>query len=115
MSVIAECLANYSIEVTPGAARKITSFADIELLPPGTVVNVTYLVGADMEESLAICSRLVEGGMKPVAHVPARAFATMEDAEAYLSQLSELGETQHEACAARTGGAVGAWSEPAHQ
>jgi methylenetetrahydrofolate reductase (NADPH) len=90
-SFLGECLANYSIEVTPGAARKIASFADIALLAPGTVVNVTYLVGADMDESLAICARLVEGGMRPVAHVPARAFATMADAEEYLSRLSALG------------------------
>jgi len=84
-------LANYSIEVTPGAARKINSFADVAGLAPNTSVNVTYLVGADINESLEICSRLVEGGMVPVAHVPARAFATLSEVDDYLSKLHQLG------------------------
>ena len=60
-------------------------------LAPGTNVNVTYLVGADINESLDICDRLVQGGMKPVAHVPARAFLTLSDVEDYLSKLHDLG------------------------
>jgi methylenetetrahydrofolate reductase (NADPH) len=90
-SVLGDCMSGYSIEVTPNAARKIKSFADIELLAPGTTVNVTYLVGDDIDESLQICKRLVEGGMRPVAHVPARAFTTIDDAEDYLSRLTKLG------------------------
>lgn len=90
-SFLSQCMSGYSIEVTPGAARKIDSFADIKLLAPGTTVNVTYLVGADIEESLQICGRLIRGGMRPVAHVPARAFPTMSDAGQYLTRLKELG------------------------
>ena len=52
---------------------------------------MTYLVGADIDESISICARLVDGGMRPVAHVPARAFVTMGDAEDYLSRLRGVG------------------------
>ena len=83
--LLRECIGDYSIEVTPGAAKKIDSFADVALLAPGTTVNVTYLVGADIDESISICARLVDGGMRPVAHVPARAFVTMGDAEDFSS------------------------------
>jgi methylenetetrahydrofolate reductase (NADPH) len=88
---VQSCLANYSIEVTPGAAKKVSSFAEVEGLAPNTSANVTYLVGADINEPLDICARLVEGGMLPVAHVPARAFPTLSDVEDYLSELNQLG------------------------
>jgi methylenetetrahydrofolate reductase (NADPH) len=90
-TLVQSCLANYSIEVTPGAAKKVSSFAEVKGLAPNTNVNVTYLVGADINESLDICARLVEGGMLPVAHVPARAFPTLSDVEDYLSKLNQLG------------------------
>ena len=91
LTLVQKCLHNYSIEVTPGAARKIADFAQVEGLAPNTSVNVTYLVGADINESLDICKRLVQGGMQPVAHVPARAFATLSEVEDYLSKLQALG------------------------
>ena len=90
-TLVQQCLHNYSIEVTPGAARKIDDFAAVPGLAPNTSVNVTYLVGADINESLDIAKRLVEGGMQPVAHVPARAFATLSDVDDYLSKLHDLG------------------------
>ena len=89
--LVTNCLANYSIEVTPGAAKKVKAFDNVDGLALGTHVNVTYLVGADINESLDICDRLVQGGMKPVAHVPARAFPTLSDVEDYLSKLHVLG------------------------
>ena len=89
--LVTNCLSNYSIEVTPSAAKKVKSFDQVKGLAPGTNVNVTYLVGADINESLDICDRLVQGGMKPVAHVPARAFLTLSDVEDYLSKLHDLG------------------------
>ena len=90
-TLVQQCLHNYSIEVTPGAARKIDDFAAVPGLAPNTSVNVTYLVGADINESLDIAKRLAEGGMQPVAHVPARAFATLSDVDDYLSKLHDLG------------------------
>jgi len=89
--LINACCLGYSIEVTPGQARKFPDFAQVEGLNPGTSVNVTYLVGANIEESIDTCKRLVTGGMLPVAHVPARAFVSLAEVEDYLAQLSGVG------------------------
>eukprot|EP00943_MAST-04B_sp_MAST-4B-sp1_P007969 g7969.t1 len=84
-------MSNYSIEVTPNAAKKISDFGSIKLLQPNTTVNVTYLVGADISESISICKRLVDANMNPVAHVPARAFKSLIGVEDYLVQLKDVG------------------------
>ena len=71
--------------------------AGLDHLSAGTRVNVTYLVGADMDDSVgetctdtqpdddtvtdysqvSTCARLAKANLSPVAHVPARAFADM--------------------------------------
>lgn len=89
--MVSKFMSSYSIEVTPNAAKKIKDFANIELLKPNTTVNVTYLVGADIDESVSICKRLADANMNPVAHVPSRAFASLIDVEDYLVQLKDVG------------------------
>lgn len=44
-----------------------------------------------MADSIETCSRLHKDGLRPVAHVPARAFATLADAEEYLVRLKDVG------------------------
>ena len=83
--------ANYSIEVTPAAAKKIARFDQVDGLRAGTAVNVTYLVGADMEESIDTCAKFAAAGMRPVAHVPVRAFGDLAETEEYLSRLRGVG------------------------
>lgn len=73
------------------AAKKISNFAEVEGLKPGTVVNVTFLVGSDIEDTIDICKRLQDGGMQAVAHVPARGFSALKDVEAYLDRLADCG------------------------
>jgi len=87
---ISKCLTNYSIEITPAAARKVGhKLAD--LLPQRTAVNVTYLVGANIDDSVAACGLLADAGMHPVAHVPARSFASLGNVEDYFSRLCDVG------------------------
>ena len=81
----------YSIEVTPNAAKKISDFGNVKGLRAGTSVNVTYLVGADIEDSVATCEKLALADMRPVAHVPARAFRTIDDVDDYLARLRGVG------------------------
>lgn len=88
---VQRCVANYSVEVTPMAAKKIADFANVEGLQPGTVVNVTFLVGSDIEDTIGLCKRLQDSGMNAVAHVPARGFASLQDVEAFLARLSDCG------------------------
>ena len=110
-TAVRRCAAQYSIEVTPGAARKIANFGDIAGLRTGTSVNVTYLVGADIDESIDTCERLVQGGMRPVAHVPARAFASLGDAEGYLRALRGVGVEEALVLAGGAPAPVGALTE----
>ena len=67
--------ANWSIEVTPTGATKIESFRDC--LNEGTTVNVTFLPGTDPADTIAVCERLHNDGMKPVPHLAARSLLSL--------------------------------------
>ena len=73
--------ASWSIEVTPTGATKIESFRD--RLNEGTTVNVTFLPGTDPADTIAVCERLHNDGMKPVPHLAARSLRNAD-------QLDEL-------------------------
>lgn len=91
VAAIRRCLQNYSIEVTPGQARKIKDFGAVAGLRAGTAVNVTCLPGADPAESIDICARLAAAGLRPVAHVPARNFRDVDAVGAYVEGLRGVG------------------------
>ena len=91
VAAIRRCLQNYSIEVTPGQARKIKDFGAVAGLRAGTAVNVTCLPGADPAESVDICARLTEAGLRPVAHVPARNFLDVDAVRDYVTGLRGVG------------------------
>jgi len=93
-AAVHRCVAGYSVEVTPMAAKKIANFAEVEGLHPGTVVNVTFLVGSDIEDTINICRQLQGDGMKAVAHVPARGFSSLQGVEAYFDRLADCGVTE---------------------
>eukprot|EP00658_Telonema_sp_P-2_P005585 TRINITY_DN12091_c0_g1_i2.p1 TRINITY_DN12091_c0_g1~~TRINITY_DN12091_c0_g1_i2.p1 ORF type:complete len:266 (-),score=54.97 TRINITY_DN12091_c0_g1_i2:460-1257(-) len=88
---IQSCVAGYSVEVTPAAAKKVRSFAEVSGLREGTTVNVTFLPGSDVADTVGICERLSDAGMLPVAHLPARSFAGLDQVEDYLRELAGVG------------------------
>ena len=81
IETIQSAASNWSIEVTPTGATKIESFRDC--LVSGTTVNVTFLPGTDPADTIAVCERLHNDGMRPVPHLAAR---SLRDAD----QLDEL-------------------------
>ena len=81
IETIQSAASNWSIEVTPTGASKIESFRDC--LDQGTTVNVTFLPGTDPADTIAVCERLHNDGMRPVPHLAAR---SLRDAD----QLDEL-------------------------
>ena len=81
IETIQSAASNWSIEVTPTGAAKIERFRDC--LDPGTTVNVTFLPGTDPADTIAVCERLHNDGMRPVPHLAAR---SLRDAD----QLDEL-------------------------
>jgi methylenetetrahydrofolate reductase (NADPH) len=76
--------AGFSIEITPGAARKVSSFAAV--LPAGTPVYVTNLPGTDVGEAMRLCRRLCDEGMRPVPHLAARGLRSRGDLAAWLDR-----------------------------
>ena len=75
--------ANWSIEVTPKGATKIESFRDC--LNEGTTVNVTFLPGTDPADTIAVCERLHNDGMKPVPHLAARSLRNADQLDELLT------------------------------
>jgi methylenetetrahydrofolate reductase (NADPH) len=72
---------DFSIEVLPRTARKVSGFA--ELLPARTRVFIPFLPGARFSDCVPLAVRLRQEGMEPVPHLAARR----------LASSGELGET----------------------
>lgn len=79
----------FSVEATTSAAAGIASFA--EILPRGTEVYVPHMPGGAYEDGIALCRRLAEDGMVPVAHVAARAVPDEETLNGWFGQLADAG------------------------
>jgi methylenetetrahydrofolate reductase (NADPH) len=90
---LCSCLENYSIEVTPAVAKRIKDFGSLGL-PPHSVVNVTYLPNSEVAETIEVCRLLKEAQLCPVAHVPARSFASLGEVDEYFKQLRSVGVDQ---------------------
>ena len=75
--------ASWSIEVTPTGATKIESFRDC--LNESTKVNVTFLPGTDPADTIAVCERLHNDGMKPVPHLAARSLRNADQLDELLT------------------------------
>ena len=84
---IIDFLENCSLEVTPGGARKISSFR--EILKPGTTVFTTFLHGSDFNDTIATTKRLADEGMNPVPHFAARSTPSRKILEENLVALRD--------------------------
>lgn len=83
---IVSLLSEYSVEVTPASAAKVDDFS--AHLAPGTSVNVTFLSGSDIADTIAICARLRREGFNPVPHIAARSLENTAHLERYLDGLA---------------------------
>lgn len=92
-SQIRKLVSGFSVETTPGGAKKIQSYS--EYLAPQTKVYVTLLPGSQLSETLNVCKRLSHEGMIPVPHLAARNIKNKQELEAGLNLLSsETSSTQ---------------------
>lgn len=83
----------FSVETTPASAAKVASFADH--LAPGTTVNVTFLPGSDIEDTIAVATRLRREGFEPVPHIAARSLTDSAMLDRTLGRLADAaGVTQ---------------------
>ena len=83
----------FSVETTPASAAKVASFADH--LAPGTTVNVTFLPGSAIDDTIAVATRLRAEGFEPVPHIAARSITDAAMLDRTLGRLKdEAGVTQ---------------------
>jgi methylenetetrahydrofolate reductase (NADPH) len=82
-------LAGFSIEVTPKTAAGVEDFRT--LLPAGTRVYVAQIDGTPFPEMLATARRLVDEGMTPMPHVPARGIESRAAFEAVVGAYADAG------------------------
>ncbi|MDL0430444.1 methylenetetrahydrofolate reductase [Marinobacter sp. TBZ242] len=77
-----------SIEATP---RQILTTEDLpELLPAGTCVYVPFLPKGQFSDTLEACRHLLDLGMQPIPHVPARMAESRSQLRDWLAQLDEI-------------------------
>ncbi|MEP1214471.1 MAG: methylenetetrahydrofolate reductase [Marinobacter sp.] len=76
-----------SIEATP--RQILTSENLTALLPQGTCVYVPFLPKGQFTDTLAACRHLLDTGMQPIPHVPARMADSREQLRDWLVQLEE--------------------------
>lgn len=73
------------------AAKRISSFKEVDGLASGTKVFATFLPNSEASETLSICQRLVQDGLCPIAHVPARTLGSLSAVDSFLGDLSSVG------------------------
>lgn len=79
-------LVDYSLEMTAKDARALA--ATSELIPVGTVVNVTFLGNEDTEMRLEAASAAREAGFVPVPHIAARRLSDKSELDEFLAGLT---------------------------
>ena len=79
----------FSIETTPGGARKVGSFA--ALLPQGTRVFVTHLPNGALGDIVRTAARLAGAGMSPVPHIGARHLESRDALDRHQDALRSVG------------------------
>jgi methylenetetrahydrofolate reductase (NADPH) len=84
--VVKNFLKDYSIEVTPNAAAKIESFA--EVLPANTRIYIAHIEGTPFEEMLKTAKKITDEGFIPMPHFPARIIENKNILDGWLSQYS---------------------------
>ena len=82
---ISSLLNGFSTEVTPTSASKIDNFQ--EHLSLGTSINVTFLAGSNLRDTVEVCKGLNEGGFNPFPHIVARNFENTRALEVFLDLL----------------------------
>ncbi len=84
--VVKNFLEGYSIEVTPNAAAKIESFA--EVLPANTRIYIAHIEGTTFDEMLTTAKKITDEGFIPMPHFPARIIEDKNILESWLSKYS---------------------------
>lgn len=87
---IQNLMRDFTIEVTPGQAKKVEAFSDH--LREGCNVAVTFLPGSDYNETIETAKRLRDEGFVPMPHFAARSITSQAEFEDFLGRcVNEAG------------------------
>lgn len=67
---IQDFFAEFSVETTPGAAKKIADYRQV--LRQGERVYITFLPDSDFTDTINVATRLKKEGFEPIPHIAAR-------------------------------------------
>jgi methylenetetrahydrofolate reductase (NADPH) len=79
----------FSIEVMPKTAKRVEDFSKI--LPLSTLVYVAHLEDTDISDMRYTCQRIIEEGMVPMPHIPARVLKNLAQLEEWVSEYAKIG------------------------
>ena len=85
-------LEGYPIEVTPNAAAKIETFAEVP--PANTRVYISHIEGTPFKEMLKTAKKITDEGFIPMPHFPARIIDSKKTLESWLGQYSDEANVQ---------------------
>jgi|SRR5690348_1074840 len=80
-------MTGFSLETTPGSAAKIPDFREHVRL--GDSVYITFLHGADFNDTIRVAGRLRREGFNPVPHIAARSLPSRAFLEEGLRRLRD--------------------------
>ena len=83
---IIKLMSGFTAETTPGSAKKVENFNDH--LEQNSWVYVTFLPGSDLKDTITLCKRLTNEGMRPIPHFAARSLASEAVLEDMLVQVT---------------------------
>jgi methylenetetrahydrofolate reductase (NADPH) len=86
---LAAFLRGFSVEVMPRTAAKIPDFRAI--LPQGTRVYVAHIDGTETADMVATCGRLIDEGLTPMPHIPARGVESRDELDRRLGRYAAVG------------------------
>jgi methylenetetrahydrofolate reductase (NADPH) len=77
---------DFSIEITAKDVEELEALA--ALVPPGTMVSVTFLPRESFESRIDAAARLQALGLRPVPHISARRLANARELESFIDGLA---------------------------
>jgi methylenetetrahydrofolate reductase (NADPH) len=87
---IRDFMSGFSLETTPGSAAKIPDFRNH--VRRGDSVYITFLHGADFNDTIQVAARLRREGFNPVPHIAARSIPGQAFLEEGLKRLRDDAE-----------------------
>jgi methylenetetrahydrofolate reductase (NADPH) len=84
---------DFSLEITPKDVEALENAA--HMIPPGTLISVTFLPGAEYEDRARAAKRIQELGFTPVPHLSARRLIDEADLRTYLDMLKGVIDLKH--------------------